>query len=216
MSDTHRFFVANRAWARRLVEADPRAFERMAAGQTPEVLWIGCSDSRVSATQVIDQPPGKVFVHRNIANQVVPSDPNALSVLQYAVEVLMVPHIVVCGHYGCGGVQASLAAPGHGALARWLRHLRQVRRLHRAELAELRGAARERRLVELNVIEQVRNVARSAVVRDAWEAGARTNVHGWVYDVSDGLLTPLCRQSHGGASLDIAPDGASASCSSAK
>ena len=216
MSDTHRFLAANRAWARRLVEADPRAFERMAAGQTPEVLWIGCSDSRVSATQVIDQPPGKVFVHRNIANQVVPSDPNALSVLQYAVEVLRVPHIVVCGHYGCGGVQASLAAPGHGALARWLRHLRQVRRLHRAELAELRGAARERRLVELNVIEQVRNVARSTVVRDAWEAGARTNVHGWVYDVSDGLLTPLCRQSRGGVSLEIAADGASAPCSGAK
>ncbi|MCE2397907.1 MAG: carbonic anhydrase [Gemmatimonadetes bacterium] len=184
MCHTDRFFAANRAWAWRLVEADPRAFERMAAGQAPEVLMV-------------------------------PSDLNALSVLQYAVEVLMVPHIVVCGHYGCGGVQASLAAPGHGAVARWLRRLRQVRRLHRAELAKLRGAARERRLVELNVIEQVRNVARSAVVRDAWEAGARTTVHGWVYDVSDGLLTPLCRQSHGGASLEIAPDGTTASCSSA-
>lgn len=206
MSDADSFLAANRAWARRLVEADPRAFERMAAGQAPEVLWIGCSDSRVSATQVIDQPPGKVFVHRNIANQVVPSDLNALAVLQYAVEVLTVPHIVVCGHYGCGGVQASLATPGHGAVARWLRHLRQVRQLHRAELAELRGAARERRLVELNVIEQVRNVARSGVVRDAWEAGARTTLHGWVYDVSDGLLTPLCRRAPGGASLEIAPD----------
>ena len=182
----------NRAWAERVKAADPGAFRRLARGQSPDILWIGCSDSRVPATQVIDQPPGRVFVHRNIANLAVPSDLNCQSVLQYAVEVLRVRHVIVCGHYGCGGVQAALSGKAGGAVGEWLKPVRAVRRRRRDELDALEPDARERRLVELNVIEQVRSVAAMRVVQAAWQARAGPTLHGWVYEVADGLVRVLC------------------------
>ena len=185
-------FAQNRTWAKHLKETDPNYFKNLAKQQQPLILWIGCADSRVPANQIIDLPPGKVFVHRNIANVVVHSDLNCLSVLQFAVELLTVRHIILCGHYGCGGIRASLAEPEHGLIDNWLNHVRNVQRLHRAELDSLEGEARERRLCELNVIEQICNVANTTIVRDAWAAGAGPDIHGWVYSIDDGLLRPLC------------------------
>lgn len=185
-------FAANRAWAKHLKETDPDYFKKLAKQQKPEILWIGCADSRVPANQIIDLPPGKVFVHRNIGNVVVHSDLNCLSVLQYAVEVLAVRHVILCGHYGCGGILASLAEPEHGLIDNWLNHIRNVQRLHCAELDSLEGEARERRLCELNVIEQICNVANTTIMRDAWAAGAGPDIHGWVYSIDDGLLRSLC------------------------
>ena len=199
MPDLRHLLAGNRAWAARIAETDPDIFRRMAKGQNPEILWIGCSDSRVSATQVLDLPPGRVFVHRNIANLVVPDDENCLSVLQYAVEALDVRHMVVCGHYGCGGIRASLGNSAQGPIRQRIEHVRRVRRLHREELADLEGVALERRLVELNVVEQVRNLAATRVLRDRWREGTGPDLHGWVYEIAEGLLKPLCRQSGGGA-----------------
>lgn len=185
-------FAANRAWAKHLKETDPDYFKNLAKQQKPEILWIGCADSRVPANQIIDLPPGKVFVHRNIANVVVHSDLNCLSVLQYAVEVLAVRHVILCGHYGCGGIRDSLTKPEHGLIDNWLNHIRNVQRLHRAELDSLEGEARVRRLCELNVIEQICNVANTTIVRDAWAAGVGPDIHGWIYSIDDGLLRSLC------------------------
>lgn len=185
-------FAANRAWAKHLKETDPDYFKNLAKQQKPEILWIGCADSRVPANQIIDLPPGKVFVHRNIANVVVHSDLSCLSVVQYAVEVLAVRHVILCGHYGCGGVRESLAKPEHGLIDNWLNHIRNVQRLHHAELDALEGEARVRRLCELNVIEQMCNVANTTIVRDAWAAGTGPDVHGWIYSIDDGLLRTLC------------------------
>jgi carbonic anhydrase len=199
MSDLAHLFARNRAWAGRVKDADPTFFERLVRQQKPEVLWIGCADSRVPANEIIDLPPGEVFVHRNIANVVVHTDLNCLSVIQYAVEVLQVKHIVVCGHYGCGGIMASLSDDDHGLIDNWLRHIRDVHRLHAATLEELPDpATRGDRLCELNVIEQVRNVAQTTIVRDAWRRGANLTLHGWVYSISDGILSELCRQDPGG------------------
>ena len=185
-------FDNNRSWAAELTRGDPAFFEHLVGQQAPEYLWIGCSDSRVPANQIVGLAPGELFVHRNVANVVVHTDLNCLSVLQYAVDVLHVKHVIVCGHYGCGGVQAAQRDDKLGLIENWLRHVQDVAAKHRAQLGALPGE-RERlaRLCELNVIEQVRNVGDTTVVRDAWRRGQDVSVHGWIYDVRDGLLRDL-------------------------
>lgn len=182
-------FANNRAWARQCVQADPDFFTRLARQQTPRYLWIGCSDSRVPANEIVGLAPGEVFVHRNIANVVVHSDLNCLSVLQYAVETLKVEHVMVVGHYGCGGVQAVAEKRSAGLADNWLRHIEDVAFKHELRLgAALDDETRSKRLVELNVIEQVANVCRTTILRRAWYRGQRIEVHGLVYGLADGLL----------------------------
>ncbi len=181
-------FTNNRAWAQRMVEKDPTFFQRLTSQQEPAYLWIGCSDSRVPANEIVGLLPGEMFVHRNVANLVVHTDLNCLSVLQYAVDVLRVEHVIVTGHYGCGGVRVALSGERHGLIDNWLRHVEDVMQQHAPELAGLAGRAREDRLCELNVAEQVINAARSTVIRDAWLRGQRVSVHGWVYTLHDGLV----------------------------
>ena len=181
----------NRAWAAAMVERDPAFFTTLADHQSPEYLWIGCSDSRVPANQILDLRPGDVFVHRNVANVVVHTDLNCLSVLQYAVDVLRVRHVIVCGHYGCGGVTAALEGARHGLIDNWLRHVADVAESHAGELAPLADEDRLARLCELNVVEQVANVCRTTIVGDAWARGDDLTVHGLVYDLEDGLLRDL-------------------------
>jgi carbonic anhydrase len=185
-------FDNNRSWAAEQTRGDPEFFERLLGQQAPEYLWIGCSDSRVPANQIVGLAPGELFVHRNVANVVVHTDLNCLSVLQFAVDVLRVKHVIVCGHYGCGGVSAALRDEKLGLIDNWLRHVQDVGAKHRAELAVLPDEpARAARLCELNVIEQVANVADTTVVRDAWRRGQPLAVHGWIYDLRDGLLRDL-------------------------
>ena len=185
-------FENNRRWSERLRREDPRAFERLAAVQRPEYLWIGCSDSRVPANQVIDLPPGEVFVHRNVGNVVPHADMNVLSVLEYAVEALAVKHVIVCGHYGCGGVAAALEPARPGMLAdNWLRHVRDVAHKHRTALERLPGEERARRLAELNAVAQARNVCHTSIVQKVWAQGRELSVHAWVYGLEDGLLHDL-------------------------
>ena len=184
-------FAANRAWAAQMVEDDPEFFARLSEQQTPGYLWIGCADSRVPANQIVGLPPGEVFVHRNIANLVVPSDLNGLSVLQYAVDVLEVKHVVVTGHYGCGGVKAALLDQRVGLVDNWLRHLQGTKRDHANELAGLDQAEAHDRFCEINVRSQVLNVARTTVVQDAWTRGHEVSVHGWIYGIKNGLLNDL-------------------------
>jgi carbonic anhydrase len=185
-------FEANRSWAARMCEQDPGFFTRLRDQQRPELLWIGCSDSRLPPDRIIGKQPGEVFVHRNVANVVVHTDMNCLSVLQYAIEVLGIRHVVVCGHYGCGGVRAALAAQPLGLLDNWLRHLRDVQLLHRDELEGIGDfEQRSDRLCELNVVAQVANVCRTSIVQDAWRGGRPLAVHGWIYSVSNGLLRDL-------------------------
>ena len=185
-------FGNNRAWAEAMTRADPQFFQRLAGQQAPEHLWIGCSDSRVPANQIVGLLPGEMFVHRNVANLVVHTDLNCLSTIQFAVDVLKVRHIIVCGHYGCGGVLAALRNDRLGLVDNWLRHVEDVRVRHQPQLETL-ASERERhdRLCELNVIEQVVNVGQTTVVRDAWGRGERVALHGWIYDVHDGLLRDL-------------------------
>jgi carbonic anhydrase len=188
---TH-LFEKNRAWAERIRQQDADFFPTLARQQSPQYLWIGCSDSRVPANQIVDLLPGEIFVHRNIANVVVHTDLNCLSVIQFAVEVLQVKHIIVCGHYGCGGVQAALEQRRVGLTDNWLRHVQDVRRKHGTELTNLVGASETfRRLCELNVIEQAANVCQTTSVLDAWERGQTLSVHGWIYGLQDGLLHDL-------------------------
>ena len=195
-----RLFENNRSWAAARVASDPDFFERLCGLQAPEHLWIGCADSRVPANEIVGLAPGEMFVHRNIANVVAPDDSNCLSVLQYAVDVLKIRHIIVCGHYGCGGVQAAFGPPLELPLESWLQHVRAVRRAHADELASLPDeSARMRRLCELNVRAQVRAVCRVPTVVDAWERGQNLAVHGWVYDLHDGLLRDLGVSAEGGA-----------------
>ena len=184
-------FDNNRRWARRIVQEQPHFFEQLAKQQNPEYLWIGCSDSRVPSNQIIDLMPGKVFVHRNIANMVIHTDLNCLSVLQYAVEVLKVKHIMVVGHYGCGGVKASMGSERLGLIDNWLGHIRDIHRLHNKELSQLDGEEKFDRLCELNVIEQVGNVSSTNIVQDAWLRGQNVSVHGWIYSIDNGLLSDL-------------------------
>jgi len=175
-----------------MLRQDPEFFERLSQQQAPQFLWIGCSDSRVPANQIVGLLPGEMFVHRNVANVVIHTDLNCLSVLQFAVDVLRVGHIIVCGHYGCGGVRAALNDDKLGLVDNWLRHVQDVRGRHRAQLDSLAGdAQRHARLCELNVIEQVVNVSRTTVVRDAWLRGQSLAVHGWIYGLRDGLLRDL-------------------------
>jgi carbonic anhydrase len=181
----------NRRWAAEMVARDPDFFAALVDRQTPDYLWIGCSDSRVPANQILGLPPGDVFVHRNVANIVVHTDLNCLSVLQYAVDVLGVRHVIVCGHYGCGGVQAALDNDRHGLVDNWLRHVADVGDVHADELAGLAPDRRHDRLCELNVVEQVTNVCQTTVVQDTWARGQVLSVHGLVYDLRDGLLRDL-------------------------
>jgi len=185
-------FANNRAWAAEMVREDPEFFERLSQQQAPRYLWIGCSDSRVPANQIVGLLPGEMFVHRNVANVVVHTDLNCLSTIQFAVEVLRVRHIIVCGHYGCGGVLAALRDEKLGLIDNWLRNVQDVRWKHREEIYALESEEqRHRRLCEWNVIEQVVNVSRTTVVRDAWARGQELSVHGWVYALQDGLLRDL-------------------------
>src|SRR5215204_3461628 len=182
----------NKNWAERMKKHEPEFFEKLAGLQTPEYLWIGCSDSRITPATSIGMLPGEMFVHRNIANLVIHTDMNCLSVIQFAVDVLKVKHIIVCGHYGCGGVLAALRDDKLGLVDNWLRHVQDVRRKHQAQLDALETETqRHNRLCELNVIEQVVNVSQTTVVRDAWARGQALTVHGWIYDVFDGLLRDL-------------------------
>jgi carbonic anhydrase len=191
MADLEELFDRNRAWAAEMVERDPAFFTALAERQTPEYLWVGCSDSRVPANQIVGLAPGDVFVHRNVANVVVHTDLNFLSVLQYAVDILRVRHVIVCGHYGCGGVSAALTGARHGLIDNWLRHVADVAERHEDELAALPEADRVDRLCELNVIDQAENVCETTIVRDAWARGDRITVHGLVYGLRDGLLRDL-------------------------
>ncbi|MDQ7075501.1 MAG: carbonate dehydratase [Gammaproteobacteria bacterium] len=181
----------NLEWATSVTDKDPHFFSTLSKQQAPEYLWIGCSDSRVPANQIVSLPPGEVFVHRNIANVVVHTDLNCLSVIHYAVEVLKVKHIIVCGHYGCGGVAASQESCDHGLIDNWLRHIQDVARFNEGELKGLQGKEKLDRLCELNVMEQVKNVCHTTVVKKAWRAGYELAVHGWVYDIHNGIIKDL-------------------------
>ena len=192
MSVLSHLFANNRAWAAEMTREDPEFFRHLSHQQSPQYLWIGCSDSRVPANQIVGLLPGEMFVHRNVANVVVHTDLNCLSAIQFAVEVLRVGHIIVCGHYGCGGVLAALRDDKLGLIDNWLRHVQDVRWKHRAQLDALSSQAEQhKRLCELNVIEQVVNVSQTTVVRDAWARGQQLTVHGWIYDLADGLLREL-------------------------
>ena len=192
MKSLPELFEKNRAWARSITARDPQFFESLSAQQSPKYLWIGCADSRVPANEIVGLMPGELFVHRNVANVVVHTDLNCLSVLQFAVDVLEVEHVIVCGHYGCGGVRAAYDRSSLGLIDNWLRHVQDVRDRHDAQLARLDNErARLNRLCELNVIDQVRHVCQTTIMQDAWTRSQRITVHGWIYDVGDGLLRDL-------------------------
>ena len=185
-------FEANRRWAADQVARDPEYFKRLEALQTPELLWIGCSDSRLPPDRIINRQPGSVFVHRNVANVVEHTDVNCLSVLQFAVDVLQVKHVIVCGHYGCGGVRAAMSSKPLGLIDNWLRHIRDVHLWNREELARIEDEnKRVDRLAELNVEAQVANVCHTTIIQDAWRRGQRVTVHGWIYSLGDGLIRDL-------------------------
>lgn len=191
MGTLKHLFDNNHKWASEIRKRDPDFFSQLSRQQAPEILWIGCSDSRVPANEIVDLPPGEVFVHRNIANVVVHTDLNCLSVIQYAVDVLRVKHIIVCGHYGCGGIKAAMDNQEHGLIDNWLRHIKDVCRFNMHKLEGLDEANKLDGLCELNVIEQVTNVCNSTIVQNAWERGADLTVHGWVYAIENGILKDL-------------------------
>lgn len=192
MDNLVKLLDSNKAWAEARLAADPEYFSRLAHLQTPEFLWIGCSDSRVAANVITGTQPGEVFVHRNIANLVVHTDMNLLSVLEYSVNVLHVKHIIVCGHYGCGGVRAAAEYKSLGIIDNWLRNIEDVFRLHRHELIAIESLdQRVDRLVELNVEEQVLNLAKTSIVQRAWTHKQALTLHGWVYGIDDGIIKPL-------------------------
>ena len=192
MDTLDHLFVNNRKWSQRIKARDPNFFDTLAQQQSPKYLWIGCSDSRVPANEIVDLLPGELFVHRNVANVVVHTDLNCLSVLQYAVDVLAVEHVIVCGHYGCGGIRAALSGASLGLIDNWLRHVQDIRDRYTAEIDEAGDEpARVDRLCELNVTTQVRNVCQTTIVQDAWRRGQSLTIHGWVYSLQDGLLRDL-------------------------
>jgi carbonic anhydrase len=193
MTSYEKLLLENRAWATEKISDDPAFFSRLEHIQTPEFLWVGCSDSRVPANEITGTQPGEIFVHRNIANLVINNDVNFLSVLQYAVAVLKVKHIIVCGHYGCGGVKAALTNDDHKqVLNSWLRNIKDVYRLHREELDKLgQGDDRVNRLIELTVKEQVMNLAKTSIVQKAWKEENRPHLHGWVYSLKNGIINPI-------------------------
>lgn len=182
----------NKAWVAETLEKDPTYFDNLAKGQQPPVLWIGCADSRVPANQIIGAQPGEVFVHRNIANMVIHSDINMLSVLDYAVNVLKVKHVIVCGHYGCGGVQTAMTNKQVGIIDNWIRHIKDVYRFHKKELDAISNEQeRFDRFVELNVFEQVQDLAKTSIIQNAWEHNQEIHLHGWVYGINNGIIKDL-------------------------
>jgi carbonic anhydrase len=192
MKAYERLLLENKAWAAEKLQDDPEFFSRLSHLQSPEFLWIGCSDSRVPANEITGTQPGEIFVHRNIANMVVHTDLNLLSVLQYAVEVLHVKHIIVCGHYGCGGVKAALTQHNFGIINKWLRNIKDVYRIHRDEVDALKTEdERVDRLIELNVQEQVMNLAKTSIVQKAWKNQHYPHLHGWVYSIENGVIKPI-------------------------
>jgi len=192
MKSYEKLLLENRAWATEKISDDPEFFNRLAHLQTPEFLWIGCSDSRVPANEITGTQPGEIFVHRNVANMVVHTDLNLLTVLDYAVNHLKVKHVIVCGHYGCGGVKASMTNHNFGIINKWLRNIKDVYRFHREELDTINDEeARADRLVELNVQEQVMNLAKTSIVQKAWTHDQRPHLHGWVYGLKDGIIKPV-------------------------
>jgi len=184
-------FEKNLQWATAIKEKQPDFFKELSKQQAPEYLWIGCSDSRVPANQIIDLPPGEVFVHRNIANVVVHSDLNCLSVVQFAVEVLKVKHIIICGHYGCGGIKAAMSDDDHGLIDNWLRHIKDVERFNKDKFIGIEEEDKFDLLCELNVKEQVTNICNTTVVQKAWKSGSNLSVHGWIYNIENGILKDL-------------------------
>jgi carbonic anhydrase len=192
MTDANLLLDNNRAWAKSVQEKDPTFFPRLAHQQAPRYLWIGCSDSRVPANGIVGLLPGEIFVHRNVANVVVHTDLNCLAVIQYAVDVLRVEHIIVCGHYGCGGVEAAWKGTPLGLIDNWLRHVQDIAERHRLDLAtDMPEVRRVERLCELNVLEQVTHVCRTTIVQDAWRRDQTLTVHGWIYRLEDGLIRDL-------------------------
>jgi carbonic anhydrase len=192
METYKQLLAGNRRWVKEKLGKDPQFFQRLSKGQTPEVLWIGCSDSRVPANEITGTQPGDIFVHRNIANMVVHSDMNLLSVLDYAVNLLKVKHVIVCGHYGCGGVAAAMSNEQYGLVDNWLRHIKDVYRLHSEELDNIANKdARLKRFVELNVIEQVFDLSKTSIIQNAWRSRDLPMVHGWVYDLKTGIIEDL-------------------------
>ena len=193
----------NERFVAETLEKDPDYFNKLAAGQNPPVLWIGCADSRVPANQITNTRPGEIFVHRNIANMVIHTDMNMLSVLDYAVNVLKVKHVIVTGHYGCGGVIAAMGSQQFGLIDNWLRHIKDVYRLHATELDAIKDdKERSDRLVEYNVVENVRNLCKTSIVQNAWQNGQQLSVHGWVYSIATGVITDLKISSHNSKDLD--------------
>ncbi len=192
MKRIEELFDNNRLWAKRMTQINRRFFKDLAHQQSPKYLWIGCADSRVPANEIVGLLPGEIFVHRNVANLVIHTDINCLSVLQYAVEILRVEHVIVCGHYGCGGIQAAVEDQRHELIDNWLRHVRDVHQRHHNQLRKTKDKTSLLRLLcELNVKEQVLNVANTTTVQDAWRGGQKLYLHGWVYDIHDGLLKDL-------------------------
>ena len=202
MGTLKHLFERNRQWATAIKEKDPDYFPQLSRQQHPEYLWIGCSDSRVPANQIVSMPPGEIFVHRNIANVVVHTDLNCLSVIQYAVEILKVEHIVVCGHYGCGGIRAAMDDKQYGLLDNWLRHVKDVKRFNEEKLKDLPLNEQLNLLCELNVKEQFTNVCNTSVVQNAWENGVELTVHGWIYSIENGILQSLSACNASGELLD--------------
>jgi len=191
MQKLKQLFINNRQWADRVTTGDPDFFRKLAKQQRPEYLWIGCADSRVPANEICGLAPGEMFVHRNIANVVVHTDLNCLSVIQFAIDVLKIKHIIVCGHYGCSGIRTALLRQRIGVADNWLQHIHDVRERHGEKLTGLSDESAANLLGELNVIEQVLNVCRTTIVQDAWARGQELSMHGWVYDLQDGLLRDL-------------------------
>ncbi len=198
METYEKLLLENKAWAKEKVTDDPEYFNRLVNIQHPEFLWIGCSDSRVPANEITGTAPGEIFVHRNIANMVVHTDLNLLSVLQYAVEVLKVKHIIVCGHYGCGGVKAAMTNHNFGIINKWLRNIKDVHRIHRVEIdGQPTEDERLDRLIELSVVEQVHNLVKTSIVQQAWKTRQGPDLHGWVYRLSDGIIKPVFEMPYG-------------------
>lgn len=197
MKPYEKLLLENKAWASKQKESDPEFFDRLTHQQAPKFLWIGCSDSRVPADKITGTEPGEIFVHRNIANLVVNTDLNLLSVLQYSVEVLKVEHVIVCGHYGCGGVKAAMGNTNIGIIDHWLKEIKDVYRTHREEVDSLdTEEKRVAKLVELNVIEQVFNLSKTSIIQKAWQQEKRPQLHGWVYGISDGIINPIYDMDH--------------------
>ena len=185
-------FENNRKWANQITQSDPKFFQKLSRQQSPEFLWIGCSDSRVPANEIVGLLPGELFVHRNVANLVIHTDMNCLSVVQYAVEVLKIKHIIVCGHYGCGGIKAAIDNRSHGLIDNWLRHIRDIYRKHLDELMCITDKNKQvDRLCELNIVEQVANIGNMTTVQDSWKKGQPLSIHGWIYGISNGILLDL-------------------------